>query len=49
MAAKFPTLNNYEGAWPLDVILINMLKYRCTTKRGKEVKDGVVFSNSATW
>jgi hypothetical protein len=48
MTAKFPTLGNYEDAWPLDVIFISMLKY-CTTKRSREVKEGVVLSNSAAW
>jgi hypothetical protein len=48
MIAKFPTLDNYENGWPLDVILINILKY-CTTKRGKDLKDGAVSSKSATW
>jgi hypothetical protein len=41
MIAKFPTLDNYEDAWPVDVILINLLKYSTAKGKDKDTKDGV--------
>jgi hypothetical protein len=31
MALKFPVLDNYEDMWPLDCIVISLLKY-CTSQ-----------------
>ena len=35
MVEKYPTLDNYQDLWPLDVILIGLLKYR--SAHGKEI------------
>ena len=38
MILKYPDLDNYVDAWPLDVILIHLLKYWSSQGKGKEVR-----------
>jgi hypothetical protein len=39
MIAKFPHLDNYEGAWPVDLVLISLLKYSTAKGKDKDMKD----------
>jgi hypothetical protein len=37
MISKFPHLDDYEQLWPLDIIIIGLLKY--SSSHGKGVSD----------
>src|SRR5688500_5047146 len=41
MVVKFPILNRYVDAWPLDLIFLSLLKYRSSRGKEKDVKEAV--------
>jgi hypothetical protein len=41
MIAKYPILDNYANVWPLDVILIHLLKYWSSQGKDKNIAAGV--------
>lgn len=41
MVAEFPFLSDYDGLWPLDLILIAQLKYRSAASKGSAAKTTV--------
>jgi hypothetical protein len=43
MLDKFPILDNYDKMWPLNLILISLLKYQTGKNKGASVRDAVAF------
>ena len=41
MLNKFPLLDNYDQMWPLNQIIINLLKYQTGKNKDTSVKDAV--------
>lgn len=41
MATKFPALDDYEEMWPLDCIIISLLKYRASQNKSSSMKKTV--------
>ena len=41
IASKFPALNDYEEMWPLDCIIISLLKYHASQNKSSSMKKTV--------
>jgi hypothetical protein len=41
MVKDFPVLDNYENLWPLDLLLISLLKYTSAALKGSATQKAV--------
>jgi hypothetical protein len=41
MVAEFPVLDSYKNLWPLDILLISLLKYTSAASKGSVTQKAV--------